>query len=30
MKSVIKQAKQAGESKPVVMFALADFRGLVS
>jgi len=30
MKSVIKQAEQAGESQPVVMFALADFRGLVS
>lgn len=28
--SVIKTAKQAGESKPVVMFALADFRGLIS
>jgi hypothetical protein len=28
--SVIKAAKQAGESKPVVMFALADFRGLIS
>ena len=28
--SVIEQAKKAGEPQPVVMFALADFRGLVS
>lgn len=28
--SVIKAAKQTGESQPVVMFALADFRGLIS
>ncbi len=27
---VIKQAKKAGEPQPVVMFALADFRGLIS
>lgn len=30
VESVIKQAKKAGEPQPVVMFALADFRGLIS